>query len=183
MTTYGLHTEEHGYERVLRTGQAIGVHPDSLLSSVLVAELLSPSAELWLVSPWISDVPALDNTRGDFDSLFSAPETSVYPLSQVLGLLTHAGAKLTVVHRPDKQNERFLTRLGRRAHSDRLKIISGEVEHEKTLCGHDWYISGSMNFTFNGMQVNDEAITYRVSLELAASTRIDFRRRWEEQPS
>ena len=46
-----------------------------------------------------------------------------------------------------------------------------------------------MNFTINGMTVNDEAVTYRLDAAAAAQARIDFAHRWKtvmsetEQPS
>jgi hypothetical protein len=35
-----------------------------------------------------------------------------------------------------------------------------------------------MNFTWNGMEVNSEAITYTIDSQLAAQTRLDFEHRW-----
>lgn len=35
-----------------------------VLSSLLVAEIAQPSAELWIVSPWITDLDLLDNRTG-----------------------------------------------------------------------------------------------------------------------
>lgn len=40
-----------------------------VLSSLLVAEIAQPSAELWIVSPWITDLDLLDNRAGRFDYL------------------------------------------------------------------------------------------------------------------
>ena len=42
--------------------------PD-LLQTILVAELIAPSQCLWLVSPWISDIPVVDNTANTFLAL------------------------------------------------------------------------------------------------------------------
>ena len=44
-------------ERTLRTSPVTGIRVDSVLTAVLLAELLKPSSEIWLVSAWISDVP------------------------------------------------------------------------------------------------------------------------------
>ena len=40
-----------------------------LLQALFSAELLVPSRRLWLVSPWISDIPILDNTAAGFSML------------------------------------------------------------------------------------------------------------------
>ena len=169
-------------ERTLRTSPVTGIRLDPVLSAALIAELLTPSAELWLVSAWISDVIAIDNARGDYDMLFADASARAYHLSEVLALLTVGGANLTVVTRPAEHNDTFLARLRRRANLARLTVIRHADEHEKTLCGRNWLLTGSMNFTMRGMQVNDEAVTYKVSEEAAAQARIDFTRRWRDQP-
>jgi hypothetical protein len=167
-------------ERTIRPSPVTGIRVDPVLTAVLLAELLTPSSELWLVSAWISDVPAVDNTRGDYDSLFPDAAARTYSLSEVLGLLTGSGAMLTVITRPDERNSRFLARLKHRANQHRLQVIEDPDIHEKTFCGQDWLLTGSMNFTRRGMQFNDEAVTYKVSEAAAAQARIDFTHRWRD---
>lgn len=169
-------------ERTLRTSPVTGIRLDPVLTAVLLAELLAPSDQLWLVSAWISDVIAVDNTRGDYDSLFADASARAYHLSEILALLTVSGTDLYVISRPAEHNNAFLARLQRRADSGRLTVVRHADVHEKTLCGRDWVLTGSMNFTLRGMQVNDEAVTYKVSEAAAAQTRIDFVRRWKDLP-
>ncbi|UAC01395.1 phosphatidylserine/phosphatidylglycerophosphate/cardiolipin synthase family protein [Dactylosporangium vinaceum] len=166
------------FERVVRTGRAIGLRIDAVLATVLAAELVAPSSHLWLVSPWISDVPVLDNTSGSFDSVFVDPSNRMYTLSEVLALLTNNDARLSVVARPDPHNNPFLERLRRSANGANLQIQEHGDVHEKTLCGDEWLLTGSMNMTLRGMQINDEAMTYKVSTEAAAAARLDFRHRF-----
>jgi phosphatidylserine/phosphatidylglycerophosphate/cardiolipin synthase-like enzyme len=59
-------------------------------------------------------------------------------------------------------------------------VVQHADVHEKTLCGKNWLLTGSMNFTLRGMQVNDEAVTYKISEAAAAQARIDFARRWKD---
>lgn len=169
-------------ERTLRTSPVTGIRLDPVLTPVLLAELLDPSDELWLVSAWVSDVPAVDNTRGDYDSLFADASARVYPLSEILGVLTENGAHLTVVTRTAEHNNVFLGRLRHRAVPSNWTLIQHADVHEKTMCGRNWLLTGSMNFTLRGMQVNDEAITYKFGEAPAAQARIDFARRWRNQP-
>jgi hypothetical protein len=169
------------FERVIRTGRVTGVKADSVLTAVLLSELVSPSATLWLVSPWISDISAIDNSGGGFDSVFVDAASRMYTLSEVLALLTRTGTRLSVVTRPDPHNLAFLERLDRLADPAKLSVIRHEDVHEKTFCGDRWILSGSMNFTVRGMQVNDEATTYKVSVEAAAAARLDFRHRFGAQ--
>lgn len=165
-------------ERTLRTSPVTGIRVDPILTAVLLAELLTPSPEIWLVSAWISDVPAVDNSRGDYDSLIIDASARVYQLSEILGLLTERGAQLTVVTRDVAENDSFLARLGRAAAPERLRVIRSPDTHEKTFCGADWLLSGSMNFTVNGMTVNDESVTYKLDGTAAAQARIDLAYRW-----
>lgn len=165
-------------ERVVRTGRATGLRIDTVLATVLTAELVAPSSHLWLVSPWISDVPAIDNASGSFDSVFVDPSNRIYTLSDVLSLLTYNNARVTVVARPDPHNATFLDRLRRSANGENLRITQHEDVHEKTFCGNEWLLTGSMNLTVRGMQINDEAVTYKVSTEAAATARLDFRHRF-----
>jgi phosphatidylserine/phosphatidylglycerophosphate/cardiolipin synthase-like enzyme len=167
-------------ERTLRTSRVTGIYIDPLLTAVLLGELLNPSQEIWLVSAWISDVIAIDNTRGDYDSLFAEASAREYSLSEILGALTVSKSRLHVVTRNADSNTAFLTRLGRTANADRLEIVPYPDVHEKTLCGDDWLLSGSMNFTFRGMQINDEAMTYRLGSTAAAAARVDFKHRWKK---
>ena len=165
-------------ERTLRPSPVTGVRIDPLLTAVLLAELLWPSSEVWLVSAWVSDVQAVDNTQGNYDSLFGDATARFYSLSEVLGLLTVRGTRLTVVTRDVAENDSFLARLRRVASEKRLRPIASPDIHEKTLCGGDWLLSGSMNFTVNGMTVNDEAVTYKLDATAAAQARIDLAHRW-----
>lgn len=165
-------------ERVVRTGRTTGLRIDNVLTTVLVAELVSPSRLLWLVSPWISDVNAIDNTTGGYDSVFVEASNRMYQLSEVLALLTHSGAALNVVSRSDAHNDTFLERLRRLAKAENLSVVQDDDVHEKTFCGDDWLLTGSMNLTVRGMQINDEAVTYKISTQAAATTRLDLRRRF-----
>lgn len=165
-------------ERTLRTSPVTGIRVDQVLTAVLISELLHPSPDLWLVSAWVSDVPAVDNSGGDYDSLIIDASARVYQLSEILGQLTRQGAHLIVVTRNVPENSSFLARLGQAVEDGRSHIIHGADAHEKTFCGEDWLMSGSMNFTVNGMAVNDEAVTYRLDSAAAAQARLDFMHRW-----
>jgi hypothetical protein len=165
-------------ERTLRTSPVTGIRVDSVLTAVLISELLDPSPDLWLVSAWISDVPAVDNSRGDYDSLIIDASARVYQLSEILGQLTRQGTHLIVVTRNVPENGSFLARLDWAVEDRRSHVIHGADAHEKTFCGKDWLLSGSMNFTVNGMAVNDEAVTYRLDRGAAAQARLDLKHRW-----
>jgi phosphatidylserine/phosphatidylglycerophosphate/cardiolipin synthase-like enzyme len=169
-------------DRIIRTSGTTGVTAEPIITTILAGELLAPSPDVWLVSPWISDVPGIDNSRGDFDALFDDPVARIYSLAQILAQLTKAGTQITVVTRPDDHNRTFVDRLARLADPARSATLFYEGVHEKTMCGKAWLLTGSMNFTARGMTFNDEAVTYRTDAATAAATRMDFNHRWKGQP-
>ena len=76
-------TQEFWVLRHLHGENPIAEHGDRLYNSTDVAhdtrwELLLPSRDLWLVSAWISDVPVVDNSGGQFATV--APE---WPRSRI----------------------------------------------------------------------------------------------------
>jgi phosphatidylserine/phosphatidylglycerophosphate/cardiolipin synthase-like enzyme len=165
-------------ERVVRTSGQTGVKIDAILATALLAELMTPSPHLWLVSPWIGDVDAIDNRSAAYDAVFSDPSNRIYTLAEVLGRITQAGSRLSVVTRPDRFNNSFLSRLERQARTGAVHVVKEADVHEKTFCGENWLITGSMNFTFRGMTVNDEVSSYRVDQQMAATARLEFQGRF-----
>ncbi|WP_030419653.1 phospholipase D-like domain-containing protein DpdK [Streptomyces sp. NRRL F-5065] len=165
-------------ERTLRTGQHTAIRVDTMLSAALIAEFIAPSDHLWLVSAWITDVQVLDNSHGAYDALFGGTPPAGCRLSDAVARIAHGGAQVHVVTRDDPHNEDFLRRLMKAASGRKLHIVRDPDIHEKTLCGNDWMLSGSMNFTIRGMARNDEKITYRAGSDAAAQARIDLAERW-----
>jgi phosphatidylserine/phosphatidylglycerophosphate/cardiolipin synthase-like enzyme len=136
---------------------------------------------MWLVSPWISDVKVLDNSQGTYDDLFDDNPPSVCSLSDLLARIVVAGSSLTVVTRPDPHNAEFLRRLRRLTSHHTVRVVQNPAVHEKTICGRDWLLTGSMNFTVRGLMENDEAVSYKVGGSDAAQARLELAQRWKEQ--
>ncbi|MEV7075294.1 phospholipase D-like domain-containing protein DpdK [Streptomyces sp. NPDC093990] len=169
-----------GIERPVRTGGHTGVRADAILAMALVGELMSPGPVMWLVSPWISDVKILDNSQGTYDDLFDDNPPSSCSLADLLARITVAGSSLTVVTRPDTHNVQFLGRLNRLAPRHTVRVVQSPAVHEKTICGRDWMLTGSMNFTVRGLLENDEAVSYKVGGSDAAQARLELAQRWKE---
>jgi phosphatidylserine/phosphatidylglycerophosphate/cardiolipin synthase-like enzyme len=165
-------------ERILHTSPVTGITLEEILKTVLVSELLAPSPHLWLLSPWITDVVALNNRDGNFDHLLADPEARPYRLSELLAEVIGSGARLTVIMRRDHHNQPFQSSLERRCDLSRLSLIEYHGAHEKTFCGTDWVVTGSMNFTLRGMEYNDEGVTYKIDSAAAATTRLELAHRW-----
>jgi hypothetical protein len=150
----------------------------TLLGAIFVAELIRPSVCLWLVSPWISDIPVIDNTTNSFEAVRSLGPRPVR-LSEVLVSLAGLGSTIVVGTTSDATNNTFRQRVHHlfddRGLSSRLLIdvdSSGEL-HEKAITGDDFVVSGSMNITNNGVFVREEFIEFRCDEEFVARSRMD----------
>jgi phosphatidylserine/phosphatidylglycerophosphate/cardiolipin synthase-like enzyme len=167
-------------KRTLRISGHTGVRVESVLSAVLVAELLAPSEEIWLVSPWVTDMDVIDNSAGSYDALFGDTPPLNCRWSDVLAQLCANGTRLHVVTRPVPHNDAFLRRLVAQAPGETVRVTRAVEVHEKTFCGDRWLLTGSMNFTVSGMTVNDEVVEYSIDETDCSQARLDLNRRWEE---
>lgn len=165
--------------RIIHTRASARQVPD-LLQAIFVAELFSPSRCLWLVSPWISDIPVIDNRTNAFLALDPLWIRSQVTLSQVLTRLLELGTTIHVATRPDSRNLAFLDRLRRGAEPEGLPFRVHEQEelHEKGILGDGFYLSGSMNFTFSGISLNEEAVHFIVDPAAVAENRVALFSRW-----
>ena len=165
--------------RIIHTRASARQVPD-LLQAIVTAELICPSPCLWLVSPWVSDIPVLDNRTNGFLAFEPRWARAQVSLSQVLGKLLELGTTVHVATRPDDHNSAFLDRMRRLAEPDGLplQLHSAEELHEKGILGDGFYLSGSMNFTFSGISLNEEAVHYSVDPGFVAENRILFTGRW-----
>ncbi|WP_263451403.1 phospholipase D-like domain-containing protein DpdK [Hyalangium gracile] len=149
----------------------------ALLQALFASELVSPSRCIWLVSPWISDIAVLENRAYSFFTL--APEWGTAPirLSAVLRRLLESGTTLHIATRPDSRNEAFLDVM-RAGNHPRLKLHEQKALHEKGLLGDGYYLSGSMNFTYSGITLNEEFIHFFTAQDVVAEKRVLLAERW-----
>jgi phosphatidylserine/phosphatidylglycerophosphate/cardiolipin synthase-like enzyme len=59
-----------------------------------------------------------------------------------------------------------------------VRFHIAEELHTKGILGDGYYLAGSMNFTYNGITVNEEALTYETSPEVIAEQQLIFINRW-----
>lgn len=162
--------------REIRGHQATRVMPD-LIHSLLAAELVAPSAKIWLVSPWITDVRVLRNEAGEFALLAPAWENRGIRLSEVLNHLMSLGTDLTVATRRGGNSSAFINALVRQDGAC-LNLCYAERLHEKGLLTDEFFLSGSFNFTHSGITLNEEiAYLYR-DPAMVAENRIALLSRW-----
>jgi phosphatidylserine/phosphatidylglycerophosphate/cardiolipin synthase-like enzyme len=151
-----------------------------LLQTIFVAELINPSQCLWLVSPWISDIPIIDNTANTFLSLEPSWSRSRIRLSQVLATLAEQGTTIHIATRPDSHNRAFIDQLKTRISNMDVAVrfhVQEEL-HAKGILADGYYLAGSMNFTHNGITVNEEALNYVTDPPVIAEQQVIFQNRW-----
>lgn len=153
-----------------------------LIAAVLGSELLSPSNEVWLVSPWIRNVAILDNRAGDFSALQPSWGRREIGLLECLAAILAAGGALHVKTGDDPPSRDLLDQLARTARdldlSDRLSTRSAPLLHTKGLLTDRCAIRGSMNFTNKGVELNEEAVSYDTDRRSLAEMRIALADQW-----
>ena len=153
-----------------------------LLQAIFVGEMLAPSRCLWLVSPWVSDIPIIDNRAGAFDALDSSWGPRVLRLGEVMAQSLRIGTTVVVGTRPVSHNRPFLTQLSAAAAefgvTSALLINEAEDLHEKGLLGDDFYLSGSMNLTYGGVELLEESVKFDTAEDVVAQARLVYHERW-----
>ena len=154
-----------------------------LFQSLLIAELIYPSPKLWLFFAWISDVEIIDNSAREFAALEPDWPAAPIRLSQVLRALLARGVAIRLVIRADGHNDYFIARLQtlKARYGDQIKWTVEKSFHAKGLLGADYFLSGSMNLTLNGISINGEHLVLRTDPAAVAEQSIELESRWEGQ--
>ena len=66
------------------------------LQAVFLAEVVAPSEQVWIVTPWISDVPIIDNRTGRLDGVWSDVPARWLRLAEVIVHILHSGGRITI---------------------------------------------------------------------------------------
>ena len=167
------------YRRIFKSQTAGATTIAELLQSMFAAEILMPEGDLWIVSPWISNVVLIDNRSGNFDSLNPEWGRREVRLVDVLIALMSRGTIVNVVTRNDEKNVAFIGRLRDMAQQlaleENVTITVREKLHTKGVLLSNSLLMGSMNLTYYGMQINDEWVEFSVDPEGLAATRLEFK--------
>lgn len=149
-----------------------------LLQNMFVGEMLREYSDIWLVSPWISNVVLIDNRSGNFDSLNPEWGRREIQVADVLVALMVRGARVNVVTRAEDTNKAFLGRLSDlvRSHAveDQARITIRDQLHTKGILLSRSLLLGSMNLTYNALTINDEWIEFSLDPEDLARARLEF---------
>ena len=165
------------HRQILRTRSGSRQQIRGLLESLFTAELLSPSPRLYLVSAWIRDIQLLDNRGGSFRGLDPAWGQRILRLAETLRILVRRGSELVLAVRQERGNEDFVNRVIRDlgdSEAARVRVVTRSELHVKGLLGQGYAITGSMNFTNNGVENNEEFLCYETDPQKLAELRVEF---------
>lgn len=173
-----MNTPRYETRRIFRSAVTSQDVVRELVQMMCLGELLAPSREIWLVSPWISDFVLLDNRSGRFDAINPQwQRREIRLVDFALQLMTN-GTLVVVVTRPDLHNQTFLDRLNDRALeagvSDHIQVLQRGRLHTKGILTSGGLLLGSMNLTYSGLELNDESVYYETSTEAIAKARVEF---------
>jgi hypothetical protein len=152
------------------------------LQALFIAELMSPSTPLWIVTPWISDVVVVDNRAGRFAGLLPDMPKRPIRLAETLLNQMQRGGLVVVACRPDDHNRTFTDQLAERALDagvgDHLICRFAVDLHEKGILTRHLLLSGSMNLTYNGLRRLEESILLTDVEDAVARARHAYEDRW-----
>ena len=154
------------------------------LQCLFVSEVLLPSRPLWIVTPWISDVPLVDNRTGRFAGLVPALPKRWLRLGEIIEQLLIRSGSVVIACRPDDHNRLFTDQLQRRSREigrdAKVRVWLSPDLHEKGILSATAFLSGSMNLTYNGLRRLEEVIHITDDIDSVARTRASYQDRWGE---
>ena len=165
--------------RITSKARGSSVQLSDCLSSLFTLEMFAPSPELYLISPWLSKVPLLDNRFGRFRAITTEMHKRELHLGDILTLLAEKGSRIYIMCRPEHpQTEEFLHALFNNPQSN-IAYRQSETLHEKGLISTHFYLRGSMNFTYAGVNLNDESVELTTDPAELARAMAEARVSWE----
>lgn len=154
------------------------------LQSLIVSELLAPGRHVLLVSPWMSDVPLLDNRASRFSPLNATWSATSIRLSAVIRTLMERQTHVYIAYGTGEKQPDFVYRLEDSARRDgtaqyltvrRAPQLDNDIlDHQKAIVGDDWIMHGSMNLTRRGVMLNGEFVTVSTDPDNVATATIEL---------
>ncbi len=152
------------------------MHLTDCISSLFALELLNPSPEIYVISPWIGDVPLLNNIHGQYRAIAPEMTRRWIGLADLINILSERGSKIHILTRANQaQNETFLRKLSTLTLTKQTANL-----HEKGLITHYFYLRGSMNFTYSGINLNDESVELTTDPEIISHAFLEAQQRWND---
>lgn len=149
-----------------------------VLAILLAQELVSPSDVVYLMAPWISNIVIFDNSVGQFDGLNAEWGRREIRLVEVLVAIAQNNTQLVIRVKPDTHNQSFCHRLADAlkdaAVSQLCRLTQSASLHTKGLLTERALVAGSMNFTANGIGINDESLVVNFDPKTVSAARLEF---------
>ena len=150
-----------------------------LLQMMFLGELLAPGSErAWLVSPWISDVALLDNRAGGLTAVNPEWGHREIRLIEVMTDVMARGTAVGIATSLDEHNDPLIDALisvaAENGLENKLHIVRRQHLHIKGVLLKRGLLTGSMNLTYNGLELNDEMVVYDTTPKTLAEARINF---------
>jgi hypothetical protein len=170
------------YRRIFKSQQTGIATIKDLLQMMFVGEFLQLGNEIWIVSPWITNVVLIDNRSGNFDNLNPEWGRKEIRLIDVLFAFMIRGCVLNVVTRDVDINRPFINGLNDISKSNdlesQLKIVMDADLHTKGILLSESLLLGSMNFTYSGIELNDEWVQFSIDKKEISETRLHFNQQY-----
>ena len=150
-----------------------------LLQLMFLGEYLAPGGDrVWLVSPWVSNVVLLDNRAGGYSSINPDWRQGEVRLAELMTDLMARGTPLGLATSHDAHNDPFIERLTTAAQengvAEKLTIVRRQHLHTKGILVKRGLLTGSMNLTYRGLELNDEVVVYDTVPKTLAEARLNF---------
>jgi hypothetical protein len=161
--------------RITSNARGGSVQLTDCLHSIFALELMSPSPEVYLISPLISNIPLINNRFGQFRVAMGDNEEDELHLATILSILANRGSKVRIIYYPHSQTEEFLHLL-----PPDIDFRGSKTLHKNGLITKHCYLRGSMNFTYSGVNLNDEEVEFTTDATDVSYALIEAQQRWEE---
>lgn len=154
-------------------------HLREVLSGQMAGLFIIPEL-IWLVSPWISDFPVLDNRTGDWDILDPSWGNREISFMELLASAVNKGCPLRLITQNDGQSLSFISQLQNRllTSADYKYLASGTL-HTKGLLTKHFFLRGSMNYTYRGAKINDEVLELTNDGTMISEALLEFENRYQ----
>ena len=161
--------------RIIRSFGGSHVLKDYLVS-LFVAEAINPSKELYLISPFLSNSPLIENRHNQYTDVFPLIKSKTIYLSDILSTLAWRGMSVRIICDDVREETKPLID----ALYNQVEFRKLNQNHDKGLVTNHVFIHGSMNFTYSGIYLNKESLRTTNDRSDINEALIAFRRRWEE---
>lgn len=154
-------------------------HLKEVLSGQMAGLFIRPEL-IWLVSPWISDFPVLDNRTGEWDALLTSWGNREIGFLELLASAVNNGCALRLVTQNDGKSQSFINQLKNRLISGAdYKYLASDTLHTKGLLTKHFFLRGSMNYTYHGAKLNDEVLELTNDGTIISEALLEFEYRYQ----